>query len=447
MRKILMFVPAFAAVVCVGSVDTLPLPERIAPGLNPILMQAVQQSPRMLNRALDLEIAENNRISSRAGLLPSVGGYVRLTETRDKRADLPGTLEVTKTYYDVSISQPLFHWGERRNSARIGEISKLIAERDYHDAYRQLAQELRDKYLGLVVRKTALARARRFQIHAERELKLGEERLAKKVISEVQIHPIRLAAEQGQIRLEQAEFDFAMDKRSFARLAGLEEIRDDQIPDEVPEVRHDAAAVSRLLAGFLGQRDLPTIEAANLRDEIEIENLNVRNQGTRLRPKFNLIVGVNQDEQAYTLNTAQKYRVDSFYAGFNVSWTIFDGFAAQAGKRNALARLRQKENNYTDMADRLGRRAQTQAKHLDFAARHMAISDRALASGYGAVTTRREDFARGIASESDIALAEIALFDARISAYSQRIDFLLKVGDFLGTVMEDPALANVSNRR
>lgn len=443
-RILLLALPAFCAATCFASVESLSLPEKAAPGLEPILQNAVRQSPRMVSRALDLEMAENNRISARAGLLPNIGGYVRITETRDKRADVAGSLEVSKTYYDVSLNQPIFFWGERRNTARIGEISKMMAERNYREGYRQLAQEIRQKYLTLIVQKTVVARAQRFQAHAERELKLGEERLANKVISELQIHPIRLTAEQGQIALERAEFDFDNAKRSLARLAGIAEIRDEQIPDEVPLVHYNQAAIEQLLAVFLGHREVPTPEAANMRSQLEIERYNHLNQKTRLRPKFSFIFGLNQDEQAYTLNTAQKYRVDSLYAGISASWTLFDGFAARSGQRNALARRRQLEIDYSQLNERLSEQAQTQAKQLNFAARSMSISNRFLDSGHGAVRSKREDFARGIASETDIALAEIALFDARINAYNQRLDFMLKTGDFLGTIAEDPAVANLS---
>ena len=71
-------------------VAQLALPERFLPGLEQLLRAAVQQSPQMLNRALDLEIAENNRIAARANLLPNVGGWANYYEAKDARADLPG---------------------------------------------------------------------------------------------------------------------------------------------------------------------------------------------------------------------------------------------------------------------------------------------------------------------------------------------------------------------
>jgi outer membrane protein TolC len=428
-------------------VDNLALPERAMPGLSSILQQAMQQSPRMLNRALDLEIAENGRLEARAGLLPYLGGSYRQVESRDDRADQPNTLRVSKIYYDFSLSQPLFYWGERRNNSRSGEISKQIAVGNYREAYRELAQELRSKYGSLIVQKSQVARAHRYIAYAQQQVKIAEERLAKKVISDLEIYPIRLNAEQGQINLERAEFEFESAKHSFARLAGLPSISDDQIPDEVPVVGYDADAVSQLLAGFLSAKELPTTSVVNLRRQLEVQDLQYRNQKTRLRPKFSGVVGINQDEQSYSINGSQKYRVNSTYAGVSISWTLFDGFAAQAGVRTALARRRQAENDLAEATDRFSQQAQAQARYINFAARTMAISDRALTSSEANLRAKQAEFKRGVASESDVSLAELALFDARYYAYNARLDYLAKIGEFLGTLNEDPVVAAVSANR
>ena len=155
------------------------------------------------------------------------------------------------------------------------------------------------------------------------------------------------------------------------------------------------------------------------------------------------MLGVSQDQQTYTINVAQKYRVNSLFGGVSANWTIFDGFASQAAVRTGLARRRQMENDYKDLTERLAQQAQTNVKQIDFAARSMAILDRALVSSGGNLKTKQDDFARGVSSEDDVSQARLALFDAEINAYNGRIDYLYRTGDFLGTIMEDPVLANL----
>ncbi len=444
--RFLLVLPLFSVEIMAAdpAVRSLVLPEKVFPQLDVILQSAVQQSPRMLNRALDLEIAENNRIQARAGLLPNFGGYASYYESRDTRADLSGRVDVTKIAYNFSITQPVYHWGERRNSAKMGEIQASIAQGQYQDGYRALAQTLRGDFMRLIVQKLTVKRGAAYAEYTKNQLAKEEVRLAQKVISEFQIFPVRLAAEHAQLIYERVQFDFEMAKASFARLSGRAVLADDAIPDAIPPVAYDPGVFDRLLAGFLGQKELPAIEAVTMRKQLENAALSYANQKTRLLPKFNFVVGVSQDEQSYTINVAQKYRVNSFFGGLSANWTIFDGFAARAGVRNELARKKQMENDYKDLTDRLAQQAQTQVRQLNFAARNMAITDRALVASEGNLKTKQEEFARGTSSEDDVAQARIALIDAQINASSGRHDFLYRIGDFLGTIVEDPVVANVA---
>lgn len=438
-----LFLGAIVSVYADTAVDNLVLPERALPALEPILQAAAEQSPRLLARSLDLEIAENGRIAGRAGLLPYFGGSFRLYEARDDRADLSSPTRVQKLYYDVSVTQPLFHWGERMNNARVAELQKAIAQGNYREAYRGLMQDLRQRYLGLIALKQQVVRASAVAAYSQQQVKLGEERLAKKVISEAEMYPLRVNAETNQIALERVEFELATAKRTFARLTGQAELRDDQIPETIPTLSYDASSIERLLAAFLAQREPPAPEAVVARHQLQIAELNYKNEKTRLRPKFNLVVGANQDQQTYTLNTAQKYRVNSLYGGISLGWTLFDGFYSRSLRRNALARLRQTEIELGDVYHRVGQQAQSQAKQLNFAARTMAIHDRALVSAEGNLRTKTGEFQRGAVAESDVTLARLAMLDSRIYALNARIDFLFRVTDLLGTLTEDPILTRL----
>ncbi len=418
----------------------LALPEHFLPGLEQILRAAVQQSPQMLNRTLDLEIAENNRIAARANLLPNVGGWANYYEAKDARADLPSRVDVTKIGYNFAINQPLFFWGERKNNARMGEIQAAIAKGQYRDGYRSLAQTLRGDYLRLIIQKKTVQRAAYNLSFLQRQLQQSEERLAKKDISELQIAAIRLAVEQAQIATEQVQYDYEMLKASVARMAGRPTLQDEEIPDVIPAAGYDSSVFDRFLARYLDQKELPSVEASTARKQMENQHLSYANVKTRLLPKFSLTLGASQDEQSYTLNVGQKYRVNSLFAGFSATWTIFDGLATQAATRNELARRRQMQNDYQQLTERLTQQAQTQVKQINFSARRMAISDRGLTASENTLKAREDDFKRGVASDADVSQARLALYEAEIAAFYGRMEFLSRTGDFLGTIAEDPVL-------
>ncbi len=417
--------------------------ERALPGLEGILRGAAQQSPRMLGRTLDLEIAEANREAARAGLLPSLTASYRYYQAQDDRADQNRTLGASKIYYDVTLTQPLFHWGERRNDARIGEIRGELARSGYQEAYRALGQELRQRYLALIVQKLQVARSRGGLELALARLREGEEQLAARRLAPSAVQTQRIGVEQARLALERVEFDFAAAKASFARLAGLAAFDDAQIPDEVPAVRHDQAAVDRLVAAFTADPAPATPETSALRRQREIEELTLANHRTRLRPKVNAVAGVMQDEQSYSLNTAARFRVLSAYAGVAVNWTIFDGHAARAAVRSSRARLRQMELDSAEAVERLRQQARAQAKHVDFAARFMAMADQALDATQGSLRLREEELRQGTAAAADVEVARLQLAEARIVAWNARSDYLLRVSELLGTVAQDPVTTHL----
>lgn len=428
------------------------MPEQLFPQLDAILKEAVLQSPRMLSQALALEIAEHNAVAARAGMLPNVSAYGSFVKAKDRNEFLyptPGSstsnsYALTKTPFGVSLSQPLYHWGALKNSARIGEIQQLISRGQYRDAYRGLAQALRAEYLRLVILKASALRSRYYLEVTSASAKQAEDRLAKKVISEAEIFSVRINLERAQLGAERAEFELQNAVRAFARLAGLgPAFTVDRVPDSIPQATPVPDELNTLLAAFLSQKDPVSTEADTLRKQIEVENLNYSIARTRLWPKLGLSAGLSQTEDDNYFGGGAKYKVTSTYVGLNVNWNIFDGFSTQAATRASLARRRIYENDYRQLTERLAQDAQMQVKNAEFSARGMSINDRLLHSGEGNLQAKQDDFGRGVTSEAAVNEAKLGLYDAQINAYTSRREYLMSVGDFLGTVVEDPALANL----
>ena len=190
----------------------------------------------MVSRELDLEIAEQDRIQARAGLLPGIGGYMNLEKARDVRADINYAQNEQIMQYDVRLTQPVYHWGEVRNNARMGEIRNKIAQGQYKEGYRLLVADLRAKYLNLILLKHVVARHTFNQQFTQGQLHLAEDKLAKKTISDADMFTYRVNADRAGIDLERATFDYENARQVFARLSGLEQIRDEDIPDQLPKI-------------------------------------------------------------------------------------------------------------------------------------------------------------------------------------------------------------------
>lgn len=413
------------------------MPEDVFPELKQVLAQATAQSPRMVASNLALLQADGDLKQARAGLYPSIGGNYSVQQARDKREDLPGqTLEADRTYYSFSLNQPLFHWGERRNTARIGEIRRQIADENYASAYDLLTQEVRTAYLVLALRKQQARHAAFSLTTAENALKVAEERLAKGEIAEGVIFPVRVAAEQARLALETVEWNFALAKQDFAVLTGLPEPVDASIPDGIPTLANSHAAVQDELARFLAQDEPNTPSLRNQRRNVQIADLTYKNQRTRLKPKLSFIAALTQDEQSYTLNIAQKYGLQSRYVGLQVSWQIFDGFATRGAIASTLAAKHQAEHAYKQLTESIARDAQRMTKNVELAQRQMAINDWLLDNSKGYLEYRQEDFRRGQASETDVGTAQAAYNSALASANSARYTYLVRVAEFVHHIRE-----------
>lgn len=429
------------------SSDTaLPMPEDYFPGLKSLLETAVKQSPRMLARNTEEAVAESNRIVYRSGQLPSASGYFTYypwdRQTRDYGTG-SAPVNVTKIGYGLSLSQPVFHWGAVQANTRIGALQLKIAKGQTGEAYRALAYEIRASYLQLIMRKAGLARARFSQKIADDNLALARSKREKNVISDADLFGPTISAEQARLTTDRTFDDYENYKVLFAKLTGGEPLTDDLIPNAIPPVSPASSAAPSLANEFASRSELDTYSLETLRKQIDVERLNYKIASTRLLPRLTFVAGVSQDQQKLSVTGGIPYMVRDYYAGGSVSWSMFDGFATRAAKRASLARQRQMERTYKDQTDDVIRTVRTQTRQIDYAARSLAIVEKQLESSHNILVAAQEDLKRGNVSEAGVNSIQLNYQDMEIGAFNARYDYMMKVVDFLSTIMKDPALQNL----
>ncbi|ACB77214.1 TolC family protein [Opitutus terrae] len=426
----------------------LPLPENYFPGLKRLLETAVKQAPRMIARNTDEIVAEAERTTLRAGQLPSMRAYGSYYPwTQDRRGDASETTTTQKVAYNVFLEQPLFHWGALKDASRIGELKVKIAQGDTVEAYRLLISEIRSQYLQLIFKRLSVERTRATQRMAEQSWQIARERFERKEISESDLFSARMGAEQARLWTDRFQEDYDTARYVLGKLCGMPTIPDEEVPREIPAIARAETEIDGLVRAFTTQEDPVTYGLENLRRQVDIEQLNYDIAKTRLRPKVNAVVGLTQDQQdyVYTQNSARNYRyeVQSLYTGVSVNWSIFDGFASRAAKASALARRRQAERTYEVQRENVLVSVRAKKRQLDFAARGLAMSEEYLALGERSFRTKEEDQKLGLASPTDLENARLQLFDARVSTFNARQDYLLRAADLLSATLNDPALTNL----
>jgi outer membrane protein TolC len=424
------------------------LPEDYLPGLKPILEAAVKQAPQVLLREIQISRAEARVYDADHERWPNIGGNIRYDSNQTGVSGNSNTQSRDSgLFYSVSADQAVFHWGEIRNNGRIARIEVAIAQKDFAEAYRMLAVQIRQSYLGLVWRNARL-QAMRYDLKLRNDdLSAAKQNVVNGTLSAAELGDRQLRLAQAELDLERMQLEFDGERRRLARLAGVADVPADQIPSEVPRPRYDPKTASELLAGLLRDGGKSAFEAQVAQLHIKEADLNYRIARVRLLPKFN--AGLSHSRESSTTATPNEVLQtaitrDTFELRGN--WTIFDGFATKAAKLSAQADKRQWERQLQMATESVMDEAQQLERTVDIDARAMNLADQRLGLAEAAVRLTEEQVKQGRASQQNVDEAVNNQRNAEWNAALYRTTFLSDWAAFISRVSDDPALNNLPSR-
>ena len=407
--------------------DALRLPEMLLPGLQPILASALEASPRVLQGRLAVAVARAGEDVARAGLYPTVSAGAGVDGRQEIRRDLPGTQYSFKYSYGLGASLPIWHWDAPANRARIGEIQRQLAEQNLAEARRNLVLELRAQYTGLVLLGLDVAQARWAGRRRAQQLQRDEARAARGEVPALDLVDLRLAVQEGALATERLVRALGRARGDFAALIGAKVFAAENLPEDSP-------AVPDWTAGLRPpERLAPAVGVAALAQaggEREAARLGEAVERVRLRPTFDLVAGVTQDEVNYTANIAAKFGAEIRYLGVRMNWNIFDGGAGRAAATRASAELRQKSLAYDLAAQALQRQLADGWQELELAQLELAAREARFAQSAARLAADRPSFEAGQIAADDW---DQRLFDheqVRLSLVRQRAAQLLRVAEY-----------------
>jgi outer membrane protein TolC len=434
----------FAAVLQAGAQPVDPaacLPDSSMVGLARILDHALAQSPQMLMKNVELARADAAVLGAKAARLPSLGSNARYAYEDVSSRNSPGSMQ-KGFFYNVGLVQPLYHWGEISNSIEITVLERKIRERSWQEAYRELASNLRARYLALIMAKQSLIASRTAHTLREKARRNDEERHAAGLMSNTEYQYGAVQMEEASFALERENFEFDQACKGFARLAGLDEFREAEIPDDIPAPVVSEHQAERLVTWFEQSdrvSEIPSIQS--LHYLLRQTELRYKVASVRLLPKLDMNLSDSQENNTYLNNGGVSQGAthrDS--VGVSANWPLFDGFATRAAKRSALADRRDADLRIKGALEALKDTQTSLVTRFGFAVKGLAFADRRLAMAQGSLDFVTADVAAGRQSAAALDVARGAWATARYAQLAARSEVYARWTELLGLLWLDPRL-------
>ena len=439
-------VPVAAQMLDSPAVGTMP--EDYLPGLNPLLQSALEQSPRMIANQMQIAVADAQRLyNGVAPLLPNVNGNMQYG-AQSSSVSGGGPTSTNKGFqYNMQVNQNIFQWGALKNQLEVQKVAVTISQRNYAEGYRAYVGTLRRQYLGLNASKIALRNAQYSLKLAQKALEVANERLKSGAISPAEMTGPGLDVDDRQLWVDRSTEAYEYARRTLAREAGLADLPDASVPNEIPVPKYASDAASGLLADLLRDGAKDTFQAQVDELNIDQQKMEYKIAKVRLLPKVSTYAGISQQNQTYaTSGQVQQTFVTNEFYWVQAQWTLFDGLATRGQKLQALYYRRYYERLLQATAEETMDQAQNARRNLDFAFRAMNLAERRRALATAALEQVKKEFKLGTMTQDMLNGSTDGLNQNELAATTARADFLSAWSDFVSLVGADPAMKNLPAR-
>ena len=331
------------------------MPEAYLPELKGVLANLPQTS-----RLLDQEVQRIKEAEGEAKVASSASGVKfslnlqgqSIHEDRPKQ-DFHQRYRFLGSAY---LRKPIYHWGALKAEREIGESARTLASLRFANTQNSLSREVRSHYLRLVLikyeiqlGKETLSITRKNEEDLSKRLELG-------LVTPLSLDEAIALRLQQEIQLSNLENQFAMQSKLF----------DDFIDADSNLSFQRTPAFLEFCQNHAFAEKLPVLVSGISFHEVEEIELEVQNEKRRiliadsqLKPKFNLIGGVFQDQVALADNRENLTR-NNLLLGVEANWAIWDSEKSKGQKERSLA----KKRRYEISAERLSRKLRIELESL-----------------------------------------------------------------------------------
>lgn len=345
------------------------LPENMIPQMREIISVAMEESRTMEIREYSEVESEGRLISARSAVLPSFRTNVSFRQEKDIGSDADGGFD-DRVVYNVTLSQPLYHWGTRRSQKELGELQYEVEKLNTQIVASEVVAKVREDFMKLIVAKQRLVRARLDLEQVVDRLDFQRKQVEVGAASELSLEKLELDVERKELSTLRIESDWDYKLEEFSNYVSMSPVRLEGLAvGNVPRFEIlDQNQIDSLVSYY--DQAVAEDERTKKSDiNIEVNKRQLAIAEKSLRPMIDAELGMSSN--ALDLDGTRREQEYS-YLGLSVGWTIFDGFRKKGRTMEALSRLSRAERD-----KRIG--TENLVLHFDRLLRRLSIEGRALA--------------------------------------------------------------------
>lgn len=412
------------------------LPEDLIPQMKELISVALENSETMLLREYAEREAEGRRISARSAVLPTVRTNISFRQEREQDAPSGQGFE-DRVVYDLSLRQPIYHWGTKRSEKEIGELELELARLDTGVSTESLVSKIRRDYLALVIARQRLTRSRLDLEEAIAKLAFQKELVEAGRASDVSVLPYELAVASKELDLMRTQSGWDFQLGELAVFTSIDVGRLSQlIAPEIPDFELLSSEAIESLRGQFSDGIEADIGLRKIDLDIEIDKRNLHMQNKSLHPMLSAEVGLSSN--ALDLDGTRREQSYSYF-GLSVAWNVFDGFAKKGKSLETLTRLDRKERAKETHENWLQRKFAHALTRMEIESRSLAIQQRSLSLAQERFDAVSESVQEGRSPQSELENATRDFENTSIATQGARINYLLTLSDLLGELGLDSA--------
>mgnify|MGYP002409917473 FL=1 len=400
---------------------------------------------KMLQQTMEeRETARGGLVGSRSAYLPNLGAagqYQRLDEVASFEIDTPeGTQKLQLGDVDnysvaLTVTQPIYAGGAISARVRAARLMSLYADQTIRAVTQDVVYAAQSAYYDLLLSQHLVQIAEEDVRSAKVHLQTVEKRRAGGVVSDFDVLRAQVELSNYEANLLRARNAINLSRANLIKILGIAQDSDFVLSDEFVFAPVKVSMDEAIEAAFKNRPDL-------YRQEIQIrqQREQLRIARSRYLPTLNgyfTNTWAKPDPKSFASPTIEWG--DTWQAGLQVAWPIFDGFQREGAIIQEKARLRQAELGLVDLEETALYELTQALLSMQNAEEFVQSQQLNLKRAGEGLRLAEVGYEQGINTQVELIDAQAALTTARVNYYEaiyRHVGAKLAVRRATGTIVE-----------